>query len=135
MSPSDVANAPSLPEERVTVQRRLPNGETEEVEMTLEQFREQIDSLVFTGQVAVSKSEKRQVRQYESNDYFMSMTLNLDGVGALLAGLNGTPVEVRNRLKQEVGLLVLTRMNRSFDVMNRVIRERQALDGIRGNES
>jgi len=97
-------------------------------ELTMEQLRQLLQQEVFTSSVTVSSAEKRQMRQYEMNDYFVSHTMDLKGWNELLKSI---PPEDQQKARREMFQTLRRRLEVTASQQKELIHVQQYLDGIK----
>ena len=117
-----------MPDEQNEVQdeqKILLNDE----EITEEQVQEKVKALIQTKEMTISVGEKRQVRQYEGNDYHESTKLEIGGLTPFLNSLQTDPKTRRRLSAMALGMLT-TRVNQMYNFMKASIHAQQEVDGI-----
>lgn len=103
----------------------LLNGE----EVTEDQVRDKIKGLIRTQEMTISVGEKRQIRQYEGNDYHESTKLEISGLSPFLDSLTVGPQTRRKLSAMALGMLT-TRVVQMYNFMKASIHAQQKIDGI-----
>jgi hypothetical protein len=109
-----------------TVTLLVKGGNDEE--LTLEQLRLLLQQEIFTSSVTISTAEKRQMRQYEMNDYFISHTIDLSGWNELLKAV---PQEDQQATRREMFQALRRRLETTASQQKELIHMEQYLDGIK----
>jgi hypothetical protein len=103
----------------------LLNGE----EITKEEVQTKLKALIKTEKMTISVGEKRQIRQYEGNDYHESTTIEISGLSPFLDSLAVGP-ETRKKLSAMALGMLTTRVNQMYNFMKTSIHCQQGIDGI-----
>ena len=85
--------------------------------------------LLETESVTISADESRQIRQYESNKYFMSAKVVTAGLPALIRSVDAEP-EMKKRANQVILNQLVLKIRGVFGFIKRNIHEQQRIDGI-----
>jgi len=101
------------------------NGE----EITEDEIKEKLRSLIKTEKITISVAETRQRRQYESNNYHESTAIEIAGISPFLDSLTVSPT-IRKRLSAlSLGMLT-ARVNQMYNFMKASIHSQQEIDGV-----
>ena len=104
----------------------LLNGET----VTEDEIKQKIKALIQTKEMTISVGEKRQVRQYEGNDYHESTKIGIEGLSPFLDSLDVGPKTRRKLSAITLGMLT-TRVNQVYNFMKASIHNQQDIDGLK----
>jgi len=99
------------------------NGE----EVTEEQVTEMLKGKIHTKEVVISLGEKRQIRQYEMNDYNGEVTIGIEGFSPLLNELDVNP-NIRKKLSAIAFGMLTTRINQMSNFLKTWLHKQQELD-------
>ena len=91
------------------------------------------------NQITISASETRQVRQYESNNYFISIQYDLTAAGHLLKEItNATGISEEEKIKRYMEhkrllfKMLADKYMMTEDFLRDLIKKQQTADGIKG---
>lgn len=98
-------------------------------EVTEDEVKQAIKGLIKTDKMTISVGEKRQKRQYETNDYHESTTIEISGLSPFLDSLEVTE-ETRRRLSALALGMLTTRVSQMYNFMKTSLHKQQELDGV-----
>lgn len=94
-----------------------------------------LDMNTFLSEMTISASETRQVRQYESNNYFLSMQYNLEQVRQMfMLELNGDPMEKIAKyldMKKTTIKFLADKYSLTENLLRELIAKQKVEDGVK----